>query len=186
MKCRTHYRVDALGFCHFCRNPICFDCSARTSPHLICDACARKGLSIGFEYRSAAAIGDWPLLHVCSAVDAASMRPKAARGVIAIGPLAIGAIAIGGCACGLVTVGGLSVGLLAAAGGAAVGFGLSLGGLAVGAIAIGGCAVGLLQAVGGLALAPSVISEHRCDDQARELVLRWLGSAWLPPSCGPR
>jgi hypothetical protein len=186
VKCRVHYTEDALGVCHFCKNAICFDCAARTGPHLICVPCARKGYAIGFEYRSALAIGDWPLLHICSAIDAATMRPRPARGVIAIGPLAIGGIALGGCACGLVALGGLSLGLVAAVGGAAIGFGLSIGDLAVGAVAIGGCAAGLVHAIGGVAFAPSVISETRCDPQTRDLLLCWLGANWLPPQCGPR
>lgn len=186
MKCRLHYSVDALGACHFCKTPVCFDCAARMSPHLVCTTCAARGVTTGFEYRTSASIGGWPLLHVCAAYDAGSMTPKPARGVIAIGPVAFGGLAIGGVACGLVSLGGASIGLVAAVGGAAIGTGLSVGGLAIGATAVGGLAIGLLHAVGGVALAPSVITETRCDSEARELVLRWLGSAWLPPSCGPR
>ena len=60
------------------------------------------------------------------------MRPRVARGIIAIGNIAVGVVAIAGLSCGLVTLGGASIGLLFAVGGAAFGFGISVGGLAVG------------------------------------------------------
>jgi hypothetical protein len=47
------------------------------------------------------------------------MRPKIARGVVAIGNIAVGAVAIGGLACGLLAVGGGSMGLCLLVGGGA-------------------------------------------------------------------
>jgi len=138
---------------------------------------------LGFEYRSRTSIGGWPLVHVCAGIDPRTMRPKIAKGIVAIGNLAVGGIAIGGLAFGLVTVGGASLGLLLALGGAAVGVGISVGGLAIGSVAIGGAAVGFVYAIGGGALGPAIIDGRRCDPAALEFVRRWLGSAGLPPSC---
>jgi hypothetical protein len=111
----------------------------------------------GYEYESATRIAGWPLLHICAGVDPLTLRPRVARGIIAIGDLAIGVLAIGGFACGLVTIGGTSLGLLLAIGGAAVGLGLSIGGFAVGSIAIGGVALGLVHALGGAAFGPGIV-----------------------------
>ena len=104
----------------------------------------------GYEYKSSATIGRWPLVHVCAGLDPTTLRPRVAKGVIAIGDIAVGIVAIGGLACGLFTVGGASLGLLLAIGGAALGPGVSVGGLAVGSIAIGGAAVGFMHAIGGV------------------------------------
>ena len=184
MNCFVHERTAAIGFCAACQKAICRRCVGRETPRLICSTCAAAQPTVlGFEYKSAAAIGNWPLVHICMGVDAVTMRPKVARGVIAIGNLAVGAVAFGGLACGLLSLGGLSVGILAALGGAALGLGCSIGGFAVGSVAVGGVAIGFTYAIGGLALGPAVISGQHCDAAAREFVLRWLSAASLPPSC---
>jgi hypothetical protein len=136
-----------------------------------------------YEYRSAITIGGWPLLHVCGGIDPQTLRLRVARGVIAIGDIAVGVLAIGGLACGLVTVGGASLGLLLAAGGAALGIGMSVGGLAVGSIAIGGAAVGFLYAIGGVAIVPAALDSVRCDAALLDAVRRWLGRVSLPTGC---
>jgi len=59
-----------------------------------------------------------------------------ARGIVAIGDVAVGVVSFGRLAFGLLSVGGVSVGV-ASAGGLALGV-LSLGGAAVGLVAIGG------------------------------------------------
>jgi hypothetical protein len=105
----------------------------------------------GYEYKSALTIAGWPLLHISGGMDPVTMRPRIARGIIAIGNVAVGTVAIGGVACGLIAIGGCSLGVLAAVGGVALGAGLSVGGVAVGAIAIGGVAIGALRAVGDVA-----------------------------------
>jgi hypothetical protein len=118
------------------------------------------GRMMGYEYRSPRQIFGWPLLHVAKGFDPLTGRKRIARGIVAVGDVAIGGllaiggaaagpIAIGGCAVGLFTLGGLSVGLLGALGGAAIGLGLSAGGGALGAIAVGGGAVGLFAYGGG-------------------------------------
>ncbi len=183
MNCFTHDRTPAIGLCAACQKAICHACVGRDAPRLTCTSCATGNTTLGFEYKSAAAIGNWPLIHICAGVDPATMRPKVARGVIAIGNLAVGGVAIGGLACGLVSIGGLSVGILAALGGAALGLGLSVGGFAVGSVAVGGAAVGFVYAIGGGAFGPAVINGQYCDPAARDFVLRWVGVAALPPSC---
>jgi len=134
-----------------------------------------------YEYKSSATIAGWPLFHVCGGIDPVTLQPRVARGVIAIGDIAIGLLAIGGVACGLVTVGGASLGLLLAIGGAAFGAGLSIGGFAAGSVAIGGAAVGFFYAIGGVGFGPAVIDGLRCDEAAQALVRRWFHA--VPMTC---
>ncbi len=183
MECFVHGRTAAVGVCASCQKALCRDCVSREHPRLVCRACRERPAILGFEYRSSAAIGEWPLLHICAGVDPATLRPRVARGVIAIGNIAIGVVAFGGVAVGLATLGGASFGLLFAAGGAAIGAGLSVGGLAVGSVAIGGLAIGFRYAVGGGAFGPAIVDGVRCDPAAVEFVRRWLPSAVLPPYC---
>jgi hypothetical protein len=136
---------------------------------------------LAYEYTSSARIGKWPLVHICSGIDPVTMRPRIAKGVVAIGNIAIGALAIGGLACGLVGVGGASIGLLVAVGGAALGLGVSVGGLAIGSIAIGGAAIGFAYAIGGVAAGPAVIDARQCHEAARLALSHWSDA--LPPSC---
>jgi hypothetical protein len=150
---------------------------------VVCRTCTQERRVLGYEYRSPIAIGNWPLIHICAGVDPVTMRPRVAKGIIAIGNVAIGVVAIAGLSFGLVTLGGGSFGLLLAVGGAAVGLGVSVGGLAVGSIAIGGAAIGFMYAIGGGAFGPAVIDGRHCDPAALEFVRRWLGSSVLPPHC---
>jgi len=184
MNCFTHSRNPAVGICGLCQKAVCHECVAREAPRLVCRACAARGNALpygwsgwygyGYEYKSSTTIAGWPLIHVCTGIDRVTMRPRIARGVVAIGNIAVGAVAIGGVACGLMTVGGASIGLLLAVGGAALGLGVSVGGFAVGSIAIGGAAVGFVYAIGGGAFGPAVIDGRRCDEAAREFVRRWF------------
>lgn len=183
MYCFTHSQSAAVGMCVVCQKAVCHDCVGRDAPRLVCRTCAASGNILGFEYRSSTMIGAWPLIHVCTGIDAATMRPKVAKGVIAIGSIAVGGVAVGGLACGFVTIGGASIGLAFALGGAALGLGVSVGGLAVGSVAVGGAAVGFSYAFGGGAIGPAVIDGRHCDAAARDFVRQWLGTAALPPSC---
>jgi hypothetical protein len=183
MNCYVHDRSSAVGICSMCQKAVCRECIGRDTPRLVCRACVTQRTVLGFEYRSSVTIGGWPLVHVCAGVDPATMRPRVAKGVIAIGNVAIGAVAIAGVACGVVAVGGVSVGLLLALGGVALGAGISVGGLAVGSIAIGGAAVGFVHAIGGGAFGPSIIDGRRCDPATVDFLRRWLGAGIVPPSC---
>jgi len=183
MDCFVHDRTPAVGLCAACQKAMCRACVGRDTPRLVCRTCAERRAVLGFEYRSALALGSWPLLHICMGVDPVSMRPRVAKGIVAIGNVAVGGIAIAGAAFGLVSLGGLSVGALLAVGGAALGVGISFGGLAVGSVAVGGLAIGFVHALGGAALGPSIIDGRRCDPETVAFVRRWLGSALLPPNC---
>jgi eukaryotic-like serine/threonine-protein kinase len=111
----------------------------------------RKGyLMPGREWKSDASFMGYPLLHVAYGFDAKTGKKMVARGVIAIGDIAIGGLALGGVAFGLLSLGGFAVGLTAL-GGAAIGLLGAYGGGAVGGFAIGGGAIGLL-AFGGAAV----------------------------------
>jgi hypothetical protein len=183
MNCFVDDRSAAIGVCGVCQKAMCRECVGREAPRLVCRACVAQRPVLGFEYRSEAGVGGWPLIHICMGIDPITMRPRVARGVIAIGNVAIGVIAIGGLACGLMTIGGASFGLLGAFGGAAIGLGLSIGGFAIGSVAIGGAAIGFLYAVGGGAYGPAIIDGRRCDPAAVEFVRHWVDSALIPPNC---
>jgi hypothetical protein len=104
------------------------------------------------EYRSEQLWGDLPVVHISVGGRQADGRYRLgrARGVIALGDVAIGLVAVGGVAIGLFSTGGVAIGLVAL-GGVAVGFvavgAVSVGLLAVGAVALGLTAVGTLTAL---------------------------------------
>lgn len=145
-------------------------------------------------YRSAAAIGDLPLVSIALGPDLEKGEWRGhARGVVAIGDtamggvaiggLAVGGIAFGGLSLGLASLGGLALGVFLAVGGGAVG-GMALGGAAVGRVAIGGGAVGE-YACGGGAFGAHVISATRRDLEA-EAFFREHGLDRLCPPVGRR
>ena len=183
MNCFIHDRGVAVGLCAACQRAVCRECVGRDAPRVVCRNCVQGRAILGFEYRSRASIGTWPLVHICMGVDPATMRPRIARGFLAIGNIAVGALAVGGLACGLITLGGASFGLAFALGGAAVGLGLSVGGLAIGSVALGGAAIGFVYAIGGGAFGPAIIDGRRCDPAALEFVRQWFGTSILPPNC---
>jgi hypothetical protein len=194
MNCFVHDRTAAIGICAVCQRAVCRECVGRDAPRLVCRVCLDQRAIQGFEYRSAASIGSWPLIHICIGVDLVTMRPKISRGIIAIGNIAIGGVAIAGVALGIISFGGLSVGLALALGGVAVGLGLSVGGVAVGlglsvggvaigSVALGGLAIGFQYAIGGGAFGPVVIDGRGCDPAAADFVRQWLGERILPRHC---
>ena len=126
-----------------------------------------------YEYRSEVELFGWPLIHIAQGIDPATGRLRVAKGIIAIGNLAIGVLAIGGLAAGVFTIGGIGVGL-ATFGGLAFG-GAAFGGLAVGLfLAVGGMAVSLMYAVGGAAIAPYTISAAGASPEALRQLERIL------------
>ena len=192
MNCFTHTRMPAVGMCVVCQRGVCRDCVAADAPRTVCRTCAAAGNALrvlpwasgygaSYEYASSIRIGGWPLVHVCGGIDPVTMRPRVAKGIVAIGNIAVGVLAIGGVACGLVTAGGASIGLLLALGGVAAGAGVSIGGVAVGSIAIGGAAFGFVYAIGGAAFGPAIVDARRCDEAARAFVARWFNG--VPNSC---
>ncbi len=98
---------------------------------------------IFYEYISPIKVFNLPLIHI-----RLGYGPQVAKGIVAIGNLAVGVVAIGSCSLGVISLGGLCLGLLLALGGVSFGL-IALGGLAVGGFAVGGCAVGQWLAAGG-------------------------------------
>ena len=97
-----------------------------------------------YEYKSRHTLFGLPLVHI----RLGSRGVGVARGILAIGNIAVGVFTLGGFSFGLFSVGGLSFGLLFALGGWAMGA-LAIGGLAIGLLAFGGAAVGLFAMGGG-------------------------------------
>jgi hypothetical protein len=125
----------------------------------------------GYEYKSEAQLFGLPLVHIASGYDPQTMRPRVAKGILAIGNVAVGVVALGGVALGGITLGGASLGLFAI-GGLAVG-GFAFGGGALGIIlALGGLAVSAGYAVGGLALAPHFMGGNGVDPAFLALLQR--------------
>jgi hypothetical protein len=102
----------------------------------------------GREYKSKATIFGIPLFHYATGVDPRTGRKRIAKGIIAVGDMAIGAVSFGGLAMGGVTLGGASLGLMSL-GGCSVGLILAIGGLAIGFAALGGGAIGGIAIGGG-------------------------------------
>ena len=144
-------------------------------------------------YRSAAAIGDVPLVSIALGPDPARGEWRGhARGVIAIGDMASGLVAVGGVAIGGICVGGLPIGV-ASFGGLALGILLALGGLAVGGTAVGGAALGHVAiggaavgvyACGGVGFGSHVVDAMHSDPEAAAL-FRERGLEALCPASGP-
>jgi hypothetical protein len=102
-----------------------------------------------YEYKSQIILFGLPLIHIMlGPMWLVGFRP--ARGIIAVGNIAIGFIAFGGVAAGLMAFGGISLGIVCA-GGIALALGLGAGGIATGYWALGGIAVGV-YALGGLGI----------------------------------
>ncbi len=111
-----------------------------------------------YEYKSKRTLLGLPLVHVNMGYGF-----RKARGIVAIGRIAVGVIAIGAFPIGLFSLGGFCLGLLTL-GGAGIG-GLAIGGLSAGIVAIGGLSVGVVAiggaafgvyAMGGLAIASKI------------------------------
>ncbi len=132
------------------------------------------GMYWGYEYRSEVTVLGWPLVHIAQGFDPQTGRPRIARGIIAIGNVAVGLFALGGVAMGGIAFGGVGLGIVGLGG---VGLGvLAAGGVGIGLLfAAGGLAASLGYAIGGLALAPHALGALGADPR----LVRWL-SRWLP------
>jgi hypothetical protein len=121
-----------------------------------------------YEYKSPKMIFGLPLVHIVyGPAWAGGFKP--ARGIIAIGNVALGIIAIGGFAAGIFTLAGIGLGIFCLAG-IAFGIGVGIGGIATGYLALGGIAIGT-YAVGGLAIgAHTIYNDPHVRDTIRKLV----------------
>jgi transcriptional regulator with XRE-family HTH domain len=112
-----------------------------------------------YEYKSKRTWFGLPLVHINIGRGMHVAKGIVAIGNIAIGVFSLGLIALGGIClgalgAGLVSMAGLAIGLLLAAGGLALGT-LAMGGVAVGIFAIGGLSIGMFS-IGGCALASHI------------------------------
>jgi hypothetical protein len=166
----------------------CPDCAhfisdkAYTCPH--CGRPLRAPRGLGVDYSSSFTFLGLPLVSIATGIDPETGRKRVAKGVIAIGDLAVGFVAIGGAAFGGIALGGAAVGFIGI-GGAAVGILLALGGAAFGGVALGGTAVGLVAigggavgyyALGGWAFGEWALGGNVRDAEAVEFFRKWLGS----------
>jgi hypothetical protein len=104
------------------------------------------------EFKSHKTLFGWPLLHYTRGICPETGRRIVAKGVVAVGRLAVGILALGQAAAGIVAVGQLGLGAvlglgqgatgLAAVGQIALGVKFGLGQLATGRVAIGQLAAG--------------------------------------------
>jgi hypothetical protein len=122
---------------------------------------------------------------VCVGVDPVTIRPRIAKGIFAVGNVAIGCIAVAGVALGLVTVGGLSLGLAVALGVRRSGWAFRSAGLQW-ALSRWGMRQSVPLRYGWGAFGPAVIDGRRCDREAVEFVRQWIGSWLLPPNLSVR
>jgi hypothetical protein len=157
--------------CPECGNPI-------SDKAMMCPKCGYAANTMRFyggEYKSKTQLFGLPLVHIVygPAFNPATGKLRVAKGIIAIGGIAIGVLAIGGAAIGVFALGGLALGLLAAMGGAAIGAGLSVGGFAIGSAAIGGFAIGY-YALGGGAFGVHAFGGNMPVEQLPE----WLRHFW--------
>jgi len=159
----------------------CPECGHEVSTKAkMCPGCGNPlgGGVLCWEYRSERTYFGLPLFHLVLGVpwDPTTGRPRVAKGIIAVGPIAVGVAAFGGLAMGVLCFSGLGLGLVTFAG-VAIGLLLGVGGVAVGAVAVGGCAIGY-YALGGAALGPHPLGGNAQDPQAIEFFKGLLGG-WI-------
>ena len=158
----------------------CPECGEQISERApVCPHCGAPGTwQGGFEYKSDTTVLGLPLVHFVGgmAFNPMTGRPRIARGIIAVGPIAVGVFAAGGLSLGIFAFGGLALGL-AVFGGLAVGLGIAFGGLAIGTVAFGGAAIGY-YALGGGAFGVHALGGNARDPEAVEFFSRLLGD-WV-------
>ena len=135
--------------------------------------------SRGWEYKSKISIAGIPLIHVASGFNPQTGAKRVAKGIIAIGDIAIGLFALGGLSIGGIAIGGAAFGICAL-GGLAVAAFLAVGGGAIGYIALGGGALGY-YAFGGGAFGAHTVSALSQDPEAVEFLKRTFGINFTSP-----
>ena len=135
----------------------CRDCSVPVSVDAVtCPQCGAprparaEWNGEGYEWKSAASLAGWPLVHIAFGIDRAG-KVRTARGIVAVGQRAIGGVACGILACGIVSCGVVCGGVISlgvVAGGLLIACGvnavapLAFGVVAVGVVAGGVSAIG--------------------------------------------
>lgn len=124
----------------------------------------------GYEYRSETYLFGPPLVHIVLdfGIHPVTGKIRFAKGIIAVGNIAITVVAIGGLSVGAVCLGGLAVGLLALGGAA---FGLLFA--AVGLVAVGGAAFGYYS-IGGFAPGKGPLGGNAQDPNMVQLLRKFL------------
>jgi len=136
------------------------------------------------EFVSHQRLGELPLLHYTYGKCPETGRRIVARGVVAIGRLAVGIVAIGHASVGVIAIGQLAIGLLFGLGQATTGFfalgQLVLAGLVgIGQITTGFVAVGQI-AVGHYVLAQIGLGDFVWDTRAASPIAEQFFRSWLP------
>jgi hypothetical protein len=135
------------------------------------------------EFVSHTRVGELPLLHYTYGKCPETGKRIVARGVVAIGRLAVGVIAIGHASLGLIAIGQLAVGFLFGLGQASTGM-VALGQLAVagifglGQVATGFVAIGQFG-FGRYVLAQLGLGTHVWDMRGASPVAQQFFRAWL-------
>ena len=129
-------------------------------------------------------VGGLPLLHYTRGRCPETGRRVVARGVVAIGRLAVGVVAIGHASAGVIAIGQLAVGLLFGLGQAATGM-FALGQLALaGIVGIGQFATGWMAVgqfgIGRYVLAQLGVGEHVWDMRGASPVAQQFFRSFLP------
>jgi len=138
------------------------------------------------EFTSRSHFLGWPLIHYTYGICPETGKRVVARGVIAVGRLAVGGVAIGQASLGLIAIGQAAFGLvfglgqlatgIAAIGQAALAISFGLGQLATGTVAIGQIAIGE-YALGQAAYGPHPWCVEYTDPAAKEFFMglaKWL------------
>ncbi len=111
-----------------------------------------------YEYKSKRTLFGVPLVHINLGVGF-----KKAKGIIAIGNIAVGFVALGGLSCGLVSLGGAGIGLISLCA-AAIALLVSFGAVAIAPLAFGAVAIGFISfgavAIGMFSVGALAISSH--------------------------
>lgn len=149
----------------------CRECDREISDKAVfCPSCGCVGTGYwwSWEYRSERRLWGLPLVHIVigPAFNPVTGKIRVAKGIVAIGGIAVGVVATGGFALGAIAFGGVAIGL-ACLGGLALGAILAIGGLAIGFVALGGGAVGY-YAIGGGAWGVHALGGNARDPQLVE------------------
>jgi hypothetical protein len=165
-----------LGTCGECESEVSVD--AFSCP--VCGAprpADQKWNGWGYEWKSKAEIGGWPLVHVAVGLTK-ERKLRVAKGIIAIGLFGVGLVTIALVGVGLLFAMGMVVCGITAVGQIAVGALFGMGQITTGYVAIGQIAMGK-YALGQVGVGEYVYSMARKDPEALEFFKRlweWIKS----------